>query len=123
MAMEWVPWINDVSLVRIICVHHDQAGSTERLGHGNNRSRDDCGLRVDHQKTSFSDPGTAGQDYDTRSAFGVAVVAGDRRKRMKERSNKRIQLACWPVTPLAGRAGALAATWPAGQGRASPARS
>jgi hypothetical protein len=40
-----------------------------------------------------------------------------------ERSNKRMQLAVWPVTTLAGRAGVLAATWPKGHGRASPARS
>ena len=37
--------------------------------------------------------------------------------------NKRIQLTVWPVTTLAGRAGILAATWPLGQGRASPTRS
>jgi len=38
-------------------------------------------------------------------------------------ANKRMQLTCWPVTTLAGRAGVLAATRPLGQGRASPARS
>jgi hypothetical protein len=38
-------------------------------------------------------------------------------------TNTRMQLTVWSVTTLAGRAGVLAATWPEGQGRASPARS
>jgi hypothetical protein len=42
---------------------------------------------------------------------------------MERLPNTRIQLTVWPVTPLAGRAGVLAATWEKGQGRASPARS
>jgi hypothetical protein len=37
--------------------------------------------------------------------------------------NKRMQLTVWPVTTLASGAGVLAAPWPLGQGRASPARS